>query len=155
MKKALRRVNSWLDKVPKKTYQYTMLLLQLFMIAILCISISARITQQDALDKIHDTYVQATRGCMPITCKQTWEIGEIHEIAIAGLPEKEKRFVEYEIQKINESYYEYQYSLHKDYNGLFAPNDDPGPGVYADNSVKKDDNGWMADIPSAWTPSIN
>lgn len=146
MKKIIAKIRTWSNQISKRALSCFLILTCIVWSAVLCNSIRMCMTQLDALKLIHKTYVQAVSGCMPITYRQTQAIGEVYDFATSGLSDWQRRSVDHEIEAIAEAYYEYQESLYRDRDGLFAPNDDPGPGVHVD------DNGWKANIAAPFLP---
>lgn len=146
MKKLITKIETWLDKAPRHALTCFLMMLLVVWSAVSCNYMRMCMIQLDALKVIQKTYVQAVNGCMPITYRQTQDIGEIYDFAVSGLSDLQRQSVDYKIEKIAEAYYEYQESLYRDRDGLFAPNDDPGPGVHVD------DNGWKADIAAPFLP---
>lgn len=146
MKNITAEISAWIDRVPKRTLSYFMILVSVVMVAIGCNTVKECRDQLDALKLIQKTYTQAVSSCMPISYRQTQSIGEVYNVAVSGLSETYKKSIDRKIEAIAEAYYDHRENLHRDRNGAFAPNDDPGPGVHVDIG------GWKTDIPTPFLP---
>ena len=142
----MKKIYTWFAKMPDHAFSCFTIMILVAASALLCNSLEKHMEQRDALKLIHNTYVQSKNGCTPITYRQTQAIDEAYYIATSGLSDSCRQLVDSKIEAITEAYYEHQESLCRDRDGLFAPNDDPGPGVYTGN------NGYKADIRTPFIP---
>ena len=135
----------WLARVPSRRIVCVGLVAIMFAATVLCADISAYIAQREAQEKLLSIY-EDSKEHMPIATAQVREAKELYGVSVTGLREEQKVVFTFMIMNIYEAYYK---NLYQDPEGHFAPNDDPGPGLHVD------DNGYKANIPSAWTPPVD
>ena len=137
-----KRVGSWLERVSSRT-----LICIGIMVLMLALVTSYINFQGNIRQAIHDLHARALAG-ESISCNQTCRIGKYYKLAVAGLSDADRSTIDAEIHEIASVYTAQQVAIATQ-NRAFGRNDDPGPGPHID------DNGWMADIPSAWTPPVD
>lgn len=136
------RFYAWLECIsPRRIVCVGLIALMLMM----CLEYIA--VQNGARQAIHALHAKAVAG-ESISCTQTWSVRKYYNFAVAGLSDAERAAIDDELHEIASIYMAQQEALTEE-NSAYGRNDDPDPGPHVD------DNGYKADIPSAWIPPIN